>query len=182
MNLSAKTEYACIAVLDLALHHEQGDPVRIRSIADNHGIPSRFLVQILLQLKAAGIVSSIRGASGGYRLAKDPQDISLAEVMTAIDGRGAGSQCNTGDTPVTRTLHRVWMEAEAAEQAKLECTSFAEMAKAIGENELVNPNQPSNASLLSMSTPKCTPLLTCLLAALVCRALGSSAVSKLDVC
>ena len=92
VNLSAKTEYACIAVLDLALHHEQGDPVRIRSIADNHGIPSRFLVQILLQLKAAGIVSSIRGASGGYRLAKDPQDISLAEVMTAIDGRGAGSQ------------------------------------------------------------------------------------------
>ena len=134
VNLSAKTEYACIAVLDLALHHEQGDPVRIRSIADNHGIPSRFLVQILLQLKAAGIVSSIRGASGGYRLAKDPQDISLAEVMTAIDGRGAGSQCNTGDTPVTRTLHRVWMEAEAAEHAKLECTSFAEMAKAIGEN------------------------------------------------
>ena len=68
-SISARTEYACIAMLDLARHSEQPRPVRIRDIAERHGIPSRFLVQILLQLKAAGLVQSIRGAGGGYRLA-----------------------------------------------------------------------------------------------------------------
>lgn len=134
MNLSAKTEYACIAVLDLALRHEQGEPVRIRSIADNHGIPSRFLVQILLQLKGAGLVLSTRGAAGGYRLARPPKDITLEEVMNAIEGRGTGLQSNSDDTPVTRALHRVWLEAEAAEKAKLEQTNFADLAKSISEN------------------------------------------------
>jgi DNA-binding IscR family transcriptional regulator len=51
MKLFAKTEYACIAVLELALRHGSGQPVRIREIAETHGIPARFLVQILLQLK-----------------------------------------------------------------------------------------------------------------------------------
>ena len=86
MNVSAKTEYACIAVLELAAQHEAGEPVRIRDIAERHGIPSRFLVQILLQLKSAGLVSSVRGATGGYRLAKEPGEITLCEVMSVVDG------------------------------------------------------------------------------------------------
>ena len=64
MIVSAKTEYACIAVLELAARHAVGEPVRIRDIAEAHGVPSRFLVQILLQLKSAGLVQSIRGAAG----------------------------------------------------------------------------------------------------------------------
>ena len=64
MIVSAKTEYACIAVLELAARHGQPEPVRIRQIAEAHGIPSRFLVQILLQLKSAGLVQSTRGAAG----------------------------------------------------------------------------------------------------------------------
>ena len=67
MRISAKTEYACIAVMELGNCYGDGDPVRVRDIAERHGIPSRFLVQILLQLKAAGFVASTRGASGGYR-------------------------------------------------------------------------------------------------------------------
>src|SRR4029453_18506042 len=56
MTISAKVEYACVAVLELAARYESDEPVRIRDIADAHGIPSRFLVQILLQLKGAGLV------------------------------------------------------------------------------------------------------------------------------
>ena len=82
VNISAKTEYACLAILELASSYGTGEPVRIRTIADTHGIPSRFLVQILLQLKGAGLVSSTRGAAGGYRLAKAPNRITLAEVMS----------------------------------------------------------------------------------------------------
>ena len=54
-------------------------------IAEGHGVPSRFLVQILLQLKSAGLVQSIRGAAGGYQLAKEPEEISLLDVMNVID-------------------------------------------------------------------------------------------------
>ena len=72
MKLFAKTEYACIAVLELALRYQSGQPVRIREIAETHGIPARFLVQILLQLKGAGIVVSTRGAGGGYQAQHSP--------------------------------------------------------------------------------------------------------------
>src|SRR5437868_6117456 len=63
VKVSAKTEYACIAMLELAASYGSGEPVRIRKIASEHGVPSRFLVQILLQLKGAGLVNSTRGAA-----------------------------------------------------------------------------------------------------------------------
>ena len=66
MKVSAKTEYACIAMLELAAQYGSNEPVRIRKIAERHDVPPRFLVQILLQLKGAGLVSSVRGAAGGY--------------------------------------------------------------------------------------------------------------------
>ncbi len=86
MKLSAKTEYACLALLHMAQEYENAEPLQIRRIADQQGIPSRFLVQILLQLKGAGLVASTRGAAGGYRLARQPREISLAEVMEVMEG------------------------------------------------------------------------------------------------
>ena len=67
MRLSAKIEYAAIAVLELAQHWNSDEPVRIRTICAAHGVPAGFLVQILLQLKGAGVVTSTRGAAGGYQ-------------------------------------------------------------------------------------------------------------------
>src|SRR5262249_40732103 len=86
MRVSAKAEYACIAMLELAANQAEHRPVRVKNIADAHDIPQRFLVQILLQLKGAGLVESTRGASGGYQLAKPPEKISLGSVIHAIDG------------------------------------------------------------------------------------------------
>ena len=85
MRVSAKAEYACIAAMELAANYADPQPVRVKAIADAHGIPQRFLVQILLQLKGAGLVASIRGAAGGYQLARSPESISLAEVLNTID-------------------------------------------------------------------------------------------------
>ena len=93
MRIPAKTEYACIAILDLAARYGSAEPVCVREIADAHGIPSHFLVQILLQLKGAGLVTSTRGAAGGYRLSHSPDEITLARVMAAVDplvGGGGG--------------------------------------------------------------------------------------------
>src|SRR5262249_20895060 len=85
MRVSAKAEYACIAMLELAANFAEPQPVRVKAIADAHGIPLRFLVQILLQLKTAGLVASVRGAAGGYQLARRPADITLADIIGAID-------------------------------------------------------------------------------------------------
>src|SRR3954454_20519257 len=105
MIVSAKTEYACIAVLELSARHASGEPVRIRDIAGAHGIPSRFLVQILLQLKTAGLVHSTRGAAGGYKLAREPDEITLLDVMTVVDAQLAQATSSAlRSTPTTRVL------------------------------------------------------------------------------
>src|SRR5262249_59816083 len=96
MRISAKAEYACVAMLELAANYHEPQPVRIKAIADAQGIPQRFLVQILLQLKTAGLVASVRGAAGGYQLARPPESISLAEVIAAIVERSLSPRSALG--------------------------------------------------------------------------------------
>lgn len=129
MRISAKTEYACIAMLELTAVYGSGEPARIRTIADTHGIPSRFLVQILLQLKGAGYVVSTRGASGGYRLAKSPEEITLLEVMQVIDGQDDVIRSSTNsDSPAARVLVATWNEIADVEREMLGALTFAELA------------------------------------------------------
>jgi Rrf2 family protein len=128
MIVSAKTEYACIAVLELAARHQQDEPVRIREIADAHGVPSRFLVQILLQLKSAGLVQSIRGASGGYVLARDPEEITLLDVMTVVDAQLSQFPTSAAkSTLITRVLQRTWKVVAAKERELLAGVTFADL-------------------------------------------------------
>ncbi len=128
MIVSAKTEYACIAVLELAARHAAGEPVRIREISAAHGIPARFLVQILLQLKSAGLVQSVRGAGGGYNLAREPHEITLLDVMTVIDSQLGQTPTNaTRSTAPIRVLQRVWKSVAAKERELLAGVSFADL-------------------------------------------------------
>ena len=106
MKISAKTEYACIAMLELAAHFGSEKPIRIRHIAQRHGIPSRFLVQILLQLKGAGLVASVRGAAGGYNLIKPPEEVSLGQVMDVIVGTPGENGKSTNASPESIALPR----------------------------------------------------------------------------
>jgi Rrf2 family protein len=128
MKVYAKTEYACIAVLELARSHDRGEPVRIRDIADRHGIPSRFLVQILLQLKGAGLVQSTRGAAGGYQLAKSPDQITLYEVMSVIEGQESINSATTTNSPVSRVLLKTWREIDEQEREMLRSITLADLA------------------------------------------------------
>lgn len=130
MIVSAKTEYACIAVLELAARHGRGEPVRIREIAEAHGIPARFLVQILLQLKSAGLVQSIRGAAGGYQLAREPEEITLLDVMTVVDAQLGQTGANTTrNTATARALLRTWREMAAKEKELLGGVTFAALVE-----------------------------------------------------
>lgn len=85
MRLSRKSEYACLALIDLTENYDQF-PVRIIDISTRKNIPKKYLEQILLLLKGAGFVKSIKGANGGYKLSKLPEEISVAEVIRLIDG------------------------------------------------------------------------------------------------
>lgn len=85
MKFSAKDEYATRAVLDIALHQNKG-PVPVKEISERQAIPERFLEQVMAALKKAGLVESVRGSQGGYRLAKAAKDISLADVVVASEG------------------------------------------------------------------------------------------------
>ena len=132
MSVSAKTEYACLAVLDLAAASASAEPIRVRSIAESHGIPPRFLVQILLQLKGAGIVASTRGAAGGYRLARDPAQLSVWEVMCVIEGCESPHKSNAGiPTVASDALLETWQRAASRQREVLQATTFADLAEAI---------------------------------------------------
>jgi Rrf2 family protein len=137
VNISAKTEYACIALLELAASYGSGEPVRIRTIAEAHGIPARFLVQILLQLKGAGLVSSTRGASGGYQLIKDPGELSLGKVMALVEGQSSQPTSSISiATPTSRVLWKSWKEVTAVERDMLASITFADLVERVrGQTE-----------------------------------------------
>src|SRR5262252_8997724 len=92
MKLSVRGEYALRALLVLGLNYDQ-PVVRIQTISEQQNIPKRFLEQILNDLKSAGVVQSRRGMAGGYRLARRPEDISLALVVRHIEGALAPVSC-----------------------------------------------------------------------------------------
>jgi Rrf2 family cysteine metabolism transcriptional repressor len=92
MKLSLRGEYALRALLVLGLNYGQS-VVRIQAISEHQNIPKRFLEQILNDLKTAGIVQSRRGVTGGYRLARPPEEITLAAVVRHIEGALAPVSC-----------------------------------------------------------------------------------------
>ena len=92
MKLSLRGEYAIRALLVLGLNCDE-PLVRIQKISDQQNIPKRFLEQILNDLKSAGLVRSKRGMAGGYRLARRPEQISLAEVVRHVEGALAPVSC-----------------------------------------------------------------------------------------
>lgn len=98
MKFSAKGEYGIRAILDVALYGKD-NPVQVKEIAKRQFIPERFLEQVMASLKKAGLVRSLRGAQGGYVLAKPSADISLADVIQAIEGLIAPMECVSDEIP-----------------------------------------------------------------------------------
>lgn len=109
MNISARCEYAFRAMVELALRERSDAPVSSVLIAERRKIPEKYLVQILLQLKRAALVHSVRGAQGGYRLARPAQDISLLDIVEAIDGATLDPLPLQDDA--AQDLAPVWKEA-----------------------------------------------------------------------
>jgi Rrf2 family protein len=131
MKISAKTEYAAIAAVELARRNDAREPVRIRTICEAQGVPARFLVHILLQLKAAGIVTSTRGVGGGYRLAREPGAITLRDVHQAVEGAAEATGTVTRGlarrSRAAAVLASAWSEATRAESDALASITLADL-------------------------------------------------------
>jgi Rrf2 family iron-sulfur cluster assembly transcriptional regulator len=84
--VSTRGDYACRALLSLALHADESGPTSVRDIAERTALPQPYLEQILLALKGAGLVRSKRGVGGGYVLARPPAEIRLSDIVSAVDG------------------------------------------------------------------------------------------------
>ena len=93
MRLTAKGRYAVTAMLDLALHHDQG-PVALADIAARQGISLSYLEQLFSQLRKRGLIDSTRGPGGGYRLVLDPNAIVVSDVIGAVDENVDSTRCH----------------------------------------------------------------------------------------
>jgi Rrf2 family protein len=139
MRVSAKAEYACVAMVELAVNHGDMQPVRVKTIADNHDIPQRFLVQILLQLKAAGLVSSVRGSAGGYQLSRSPERISVADIVNAIDSSQPRlTPAGPSGSPAIQAIQSVWKQAQDQEQRLLEEITLAELLQRMQKDSAIS--------------------------------------------
>lgn len=132
MKITSKSEYACLAMMELAANYAGGQPTRIKSIADSHNIQPRFLVQVLLQLKTHGLVSSVRGASGGYVLSRPPEQISLADILQAVDDRDPlplrrNKEKREPTSTAVNVLRGVWKDIQEEEERLLRALSLAEL-------------------------------------------------------
>ena len=138
MKISQKGLYALQAMMMLARHYNQG-AIRIRDIAYEEELPEKFLELILLELKNARIVESVRGAKGGYQLRRAPADIHLSEIIRLID-RDAEH----------RALYQVFLDVRDAAAKILESTSLADIMNPSPAPRQKARKKKSEASILPM--------------------------------
>jgi Rrf2 family protein len=130
VRVSAKTDYAIRAALELAAAPDD-KPVKGERISKAQAIPLRFLENILMQLRHAGLVESRRGADGGYRLARPASEVTLADVIRAIDGPLAGVSGvrpeSLGFEGVAEPMRDVWIAVRASLRGVLERVTLADV-------------------------------------------------------
>ena len=134
VKLSVKTDYAARAVLELAAYSVDGPARKVEELAAVSGTSANFLVQILVELKSAGIVASIRGKQGGYRLAKEPADISLGSVWRAVDGVVLDSPA-LEDEQCPEVLRQAWGEVRTSVDAAADSITFDQLLEARNRDE-----------------------------------------------
>src|SRR5215212_637600 len=130
VRVSARADYAIRALLELAAAGEA--PAQADAIARAQAIPAKFLENLLVDLRRARLVVSRRGRSGGYRLARAASDITLADVIRAIDGPLAGVRDDAPEdvtyVGAAASLREVWIALRASMRSVLETTSLADVA------------------------------------------------------
>ena len=132
MKFSTKSEYATRAMVDLAIHHGNG-PIMIKSIAQREEISERYLEQLLLPLKAAGLLRTVRGARGGFTLARPPAQIKLSEIIHVTEGSISPVECvdDAGlcSKSVECVTREIWTELKQAMDGVLKSITLNDLAE-----------------------------------------------------
>ncbi len=135
MRLSTRGEYGVKAMIDLALHYGEG-PIALKSVAERQLISEHYLEQLIASLRKAGLVTSVRGAQGGYELARPPGEITVGDVVRVLEGPIApvecvdesleGSNCIQSESCVTRI---VWKRLRDSIAQVLDSTTLADLSE-----------------------------------------------------
>jgi Rrf2 family protein len=133
VELSCKSEYALLALLELADHFASGEPLQIRQISAQQNIPDRYLEQLLATLRRAGIVRSQRGAKGGYLLVRAPWNITLLDVVNCLEGfdppeAAADSLASLAKTLGGAVIGEIWQEARQAANTVLQSYTLKDLS------------------------------------------------------
>jgi Rrf2 family protein len=134
VKLSVKSDYAARAVLALAQHYPQHVALTSDQMAEEQGLPPKYLPQILLELKTKGILRSVRGMAGGYLLARPPAEITLGDVLQAVDGPlfDAPGLSNSASPP---ELRRAWHKLRQAVEDTVAAITFQQLLEESAEKE-----------------------------------------------
>ena len=124
MRLSAKTDYACRALLELSVHWPNEEPLQMGNIAERQNIPMKFLTQIMISLKQLGYVESIRGKNGGYLLAKQPKDINLGDLVVHLGNIGFSQAEDKEFKNSQHIIDQVWNELDHLVLKKMKSINF----------------------------------------------------------
>ncbi len=132
MKLSTRSRYGTRMMLDLAQHYD-GEPVQIGQIAKRQDISVKYLEQLIIPLKKADFIKSIRGPKGGHMLAKSPKEITIGQIVEVLEG-GVDLTVCVGDTDVCERsaeclIRDTWKEATKAMYEKLNSISLAKIIK-----------------------------------------------------
>jgi Rrf2 family protein len=130
MRLSTKSRYGTRAVLDIALHTQEG-PVHLGDISARQDISRKYLGQIMSQLLTAGILESIRGPQGGYMLSRSPKEIKLGDIIRTLDGSLAPVRCVDKPDLCSRTercvTREVWTQAKESMESLFDQITVADL-------------------------------------------------------
>ncbi len=127
MRISAKTNYACRALLELCLHWPNHEPLHVTHIAQRQKIPMKFLTHILINLKQLGYVQSSRGKKGGYSLAKLPKDIRLSDVVKDFSHVSFKDEIKKTQSKSEDVFEAIWAEFDASLIKFLSSVTFEEI-------------------------------------------------------
>ena len=134
MKLSTRGRYGLRAMIDMAMN-EQDSPIAAHTIAEREGLSERYLEQLMVPLKRAGLVKSVRGAQGGYIMARNPQDITAGDIIRVLEGPIAPVECVSESNPeacsradfcVTRSL---WTKVRDSIAEVLDSYTLADLAR-----------------------------------------------------
>ena len=139
MELSCKVDYACIALLELAVRHKQKKPTSVGEIAISQKIPVRYLDQVMAMLRRSGIITSQRGAKGGYHLAREPWQIKLTDIVVALDGESSQDRNNPESiTAEQASVIDMWETAKVASFEILDKHTLEDLLRKCEEKKQVD--------------------------------------------